>query len=431
MKKIVSLLLTFAMLALTVSGCGGSPAPSTSTTESTGEPVTIKFANYAVLEEGNREFWENVKTNFEKENSDITIEWVSAPFGELLQQVINMAGGGERVDLIFGELDWIPSLVDSGLICPVSDVLTEEYLSDFYPNVLDAHTMDGEVYAVPMYVGPYILYYNADLFEQAGLDPNAPPTTYDEMLVAAEKLSQLTDSEGNPVYAFGQSTASVAVTGASLMSMVYNFGGQILDENGALSIDNQGFKDACNMLKTLHEKGYNPPNAKLKDLRNLFALGRLAMYYDQSWGFAGIEPINPDSVNFTMTAMPLAGGEGTGESLIQSHCLMTVDNGDAKNEAVRKLIEYIITNDCLSDRMSNETLAFPIKEEMADAIEGSAILQGAKDAVTVAKGYTLIPQTSDLYLELCTLAQNITIGGQDVDSAIQNFKTNAEAILNG
>ena len=81
--------------------------------------------------------------------------------------------------------------------------------------------------------------------------------------------------------------------------------------------------------------------------------------------------------------------------------------------------------------MSNETLAFPIKEEMADAIEGSAILQGAKDAVTVAKGYTLIPQTSDLYLELCTLAQNITIGGQDVDSAIQNFKTNAEAILNG
>ena len=99
MKKIVSLLLTFAMLALTVSGCGGSPAPSTSTTESTGEPVTIKFANYAVLEEGNREFWENVKTNFEKENPDITIEWVSAPFGELLQQVINMAGGGERVDL--------------------------------------------------------------------------------------------------------------------------------------------------------------------------------------------------------------------------------------------------------------------------------------------------------------------------------------------
>ena len=89
--------------------------PNTENTKSQEEPVTIKFANYAVLEEGNSAFWEKIKTDFEAENPNITIEWITAPFGEMVQQVINMAGGGENVDLIFGELDWTPTLADSGL----------------------------------------------------------------------------------------------------------------------------------------------------------------------------------------------------------------------------------------------------------------------------------------------------------------------------
>ena len=165
------------------------------------EPVTIKFANYAVLEEGNSAFWEKIKTDFETENPNIKIEWITAPFGEMVQQVINMAGGGEYVDLIFGELDWTPTLADSGIACPVSDIMPQEYLEDFYPNVLEAHSIDHVLYSLPLYVGPYILYINKDLFEQAGLDASNPPTTYEEMLECAEKLSQLKDADGNQVYA--------------------------------------------------------------------------------------------------------------------------------------------------------------------------------------------------------------------------------------
>ena len=86
------------------------------------------------------------------------------------------------------------------------------------------------------------MYINKDLFEQAGLDASNPPTTYEEMLKCAEKLSELKDADGNQVYAFGQTTASVPVSGASLTSMVFNFGGQVLDENGKLSCDNEGFR---------------------------------------------------------------------------------------------------------------------------------------------------------------------------------------------
>lgn len=393
------------------------------------EPVTIKFANYALLEQGYEEFWTGVKENFEKENPNITIEYVTAPYGEIVNQVINMAGGGDRVDMIFGEIDWIAGLADSGLTVPVTQILSEEYLADFYPSVLDTFKIDGEIYGLPMYISPYVLYYNKDLFEQAGLDPNSPPTTYDEMLECAEKLSQLADANGNKVYAFGQTTASVPVSGASLNAMILNFGGTLLDAEGNLSVDNDGFKQAISMLKELDEKGYNPQNAKLKDLRNLFALGQLAMYYDQTWGFNGVSSINPDAKEFTASAKPLKGGSGNGESLLQSQCLMYADNGEQQRAACKKFTEYLITTDVLGDYIADITPAYPAKTAMED-VEMNPVLEGAAGSAENVVAQTFVSTISDLNLELCTLAQAVTVSDKDVDTAIEDFKKAAEGILN-
>ena len=69
-----------------------------------GEEITLKIANYAILEAGYDTFWADVKEGFEAKYPNIKIEWVSAPYGEILNQVINMAGGGDKVDAIFSEM---------------------------------------------------------------------------------------------------------------------------------------------------------------------------------------------------------------------------------------------------------------------------------------------------------------------------------------
>ena len=148
MKRVLALVLALC-LALSLAACGGGnstsqPSGSTAGGSSSAadavlsEEITIKFANYALLEDGYTEFWEGVKSGFETQYPNITIEWVTAPYGEITNQVINMAGGGDMVDIMFGELDWIPTLEDAGLTVPVTSVLTEEYLADFYPSVLDS-----------------------------------------------------------------------------------------------------------------------------------------------------------------------------------------------------------------------------------------------------------------------------------------------------
>ena len=286
MKKQTLALVMAGLMALTTacSGGGGKAEPTAGAQDQAAEPakeaagettapadveitepVTIKFANYAVLEAGYDVYWNQLLEEFAAENPNITVELVTAPYGEIVNTVINMAGGGDMVDLMYGELDWIPTMVEAGMAAPAKDVLSAELMEDIYPSILEACSIDGVAYGVPMYVSPFLMYYNKDLFEKAGLDPEAPPATYDEMLEMAPKLAALTTDDGNKVYAFGLTTASVPVSGACLTSSIHNFGGTVLDADGNLAVD-QGFKDAVAMWKTLHEKGYNPENSKLKEI---------------------------------------------------------------------------------------------------------------------------------------------------------------------
>lgn len=426
MKKATCVLLAI-LLVCSLAFAGGSKEAAMSN-----GPTTIKVANYALLESGYEAFWKNIKTGFEAQNPDITIEWVTAPYGEIMNQVINMAGGGDKVDVIFGEIGWVPGLEDAGLAAPITDILPQSFIDDFYPDVINSFNINGKPYGVPLYISPYVLYYNKNLFTQAGLDPNTPPTTYDEMLSMAEKLAQLKDANGNKIYAFGQTTASVAVSGSSLNAMVFNFGGEVLDDAGKLSIDNEGFRQAFAMVKLLDEKGYNPQNAKLKDLRNLFALGQLAMYYDQSWGFNGVKSINPDAGNFTASAAPLKGGDGTGQSLLQAHCFVLVDNGKARSDATSKFVQYVISENQLNDYLENLTPAYPAKKSMENmaGVVNNGVLKGAAASAGNVKQQTFIPQLNDLNLELCTLAQAVTVSRQNLDDAIATFQKNTLAKLN-
>ena len=115
-KRMLALTMAAAMVATTACSGGGKTTETTAapaaaettaaeskaeTTEGSTEPVTLKIANYAVLEKGYEEFWTQVKNDYEAKYPNVTIEWVTAPYGEILNQVINMAGGGDRVDLIF------------------------------------------------------------------------------------------------------------------------------------------------------------------------------------------------------------------------------------------------------------------------------------------------------------------------------------------
>jgi multiple sugar transport system substrate-binding protein len=65
------------------------------------------------------------------------------------------------------------------LIVPLTEQLGDKK-DEFFPGTIYAATWNNEIYGVPFHTDVMVLFYNKDMFKAAGLDPEAPPTTWDE-----------------------------------------------------------------------------------------------------------------------------------------------------------------------------------------------------------------------------------------------------------
>ncbi len=94
-------------------------------------------------------------------------------------------------------------MIDSQQVVPMQEFIDrDDYdVSDLQPNIAGYYSVDDSLWSMPFNTSMPVLYYNKTLFEQAGLDPESPPTSLEEIRAAAEKLSA---ANGGPVeYGFG------------------------------------------------------------------------------------------------------------------------------------------------------------------------------------------------------------------------------------
>ncbi|PWW34676.1 MULTISPECIES: ABC transporter substrate-binding protein [Paenibacillus] len=85
------------------------------------------------------------------------------------------------------------SMMDTDAIIPLDDFIAKDAdynKDDFYPAFVEDTQADGHTYSVPFQRSTIILYYNKDMFKAAGLDPNKPPTNWDELVEYAGKLNR-------------------------------------------------------------------------------------------------------------------------------------------------------------------------------------------------------------------------------------------------
>ena len=82
-------------------------------------------------------------------------------------------------------------MIDSKRIVPVQDFLDKEksdIAADLEPAVASYYTVNGKLYSMPFNSSAPVMYYDKNAFKEVGLDPEKPPTTYDELFEAAKKL---------------------------------------------------------------------------------------------------------------------------------------------------------------------------------------------------------------------------------------------------
>lgn len=120
---------------------------------------------------------------------------MAIPFNNFKDQVMIAANSGDAADVIMGNDQMMSAFNGAQILQPLEGVLDQAVIDDLIPVYKEATMYDGKLCSVAWMPHPVAMFYNKDLFAKAGLDPEAPPKTWDEMIEAIAKISALGEDE--------------------------------------------------------------------------------------------------------------------------------------------------------------------------------------------------------------------------------------------
>ncbi|MCJ8012561.1 extracellular solute-binding protein [Paenibacillus sp. KQZ6P-2] len=295
MSKLLSLVLT-GTLAISLTACGGSKSDdgstsSTGSSSNTSEKnITITFQNiYPDPTDPKNQLMNKLVKQYETDHPNIKIELDSLNTDQQKLKLKTQAASKEMPDItVVNPSAQMKPFVDAKLLAPLNDMLDQNGLKDtFQDGLLDWYSFDGNTYALPDGNNIAVVYYNKELFDQAGVKV---PTTFEEMLDVVKTLK----SKGIQPMAIGEKDSW---TGSFLfMNMLLRtnngpgFLQDVLDKKK--TFEDPAFVEAVNAFESLVQAGAFQDGATSFDYNageNLFKTGKAAMYFMGTWATGGIE----------------------------------------------------------------------------------------------------------------------------------------------
>jgi multiple sugar transport system substrate-binding protein len=182
-----------AVAALALTACGGGASSEPEAAE-TGGPVTLTLAGWSL--DSTPEF-QTLADAYEAENPDVTVEVVEYPAGNDYDTalVADLAGGTAPDVYVIKNLKNYLTFQSGNQLLDISDVAAD---LDPATGGLEYYEVDGATYAVPYRQDSWVLYYNKDLFAQAGVAEPDGSWTWDDYAQAARDLTAAFGSAGSP-----------------------------------------------------------------------------------------------------------------------------------------------------------------------------------------------------------------------------------------
>ena len=363
---------------------------------------------------------------FEAANPDINVEHVTFPYADYQTRVVaaNMAGNGPDVLQMF--YGWTDTFVNGGVLQPLpADRFPAERIEEEFFPIVTAMKRGDDYYGLPTAVRSLALFYNKDLFAEAGIE--GPPETLDELVDYASRLA-VKDSGGN----YTTVGLTVEMGGQDHQwwreVLLRQFGGVPYSEDGATV----AYDDAAGIaatqwytdLTTVHEVGYT---GFMDEGQAAFRAGRAAMTIDGTFrlgSFRDIEgfewavaelPANADGLrsNYASYFANGIGAKAEGEEL----------------EAAAKFLEYLSSPEAMQLWLEvvGELPARPevalTEANLADPIY-APFLKGLEYAHTT----TFVDEQAQRQVTM-DMANRVFLDGQSVEDSVAEAAAQEQAIL--
>lgn len=238
---------------------------------------------------------EELIETFEQEHPTIRIKAQYIPTGDgLVQKLIAAVQSNTAPDVSWIHADFLDKLVEAEAVVPMADFidgpngLSADELADIVPASLEAGRWNGVQYALPMEATSLALFYNRDLFRKAGLDPNRPPETWEELRSVARRLTTDEDGDGKTeqygffVPVFPASGPLNIWMNLQWTPFLWQAGGDELSADGSrVLFDSPQGVSALTLWKQIYEDLDFSKFGLSHDMG--FASGKIAMILDGPW----------------------------------------------------------------------------------------------------------------------------------------------------
>ncbi|MER5986667.1 extracellular solute-binding protein [Streptomyces sp. NPDC001787] len=295
---------------------GGSSDPAAPLDPKTKVTLTIDCMPPAAKAAELKEWKEDV-AEFNKTYPHVTIEGRSTP-GQCLEppRFTAMLKAKSQPDVFYTYFTDLPQVLDNDGAADITAYVNDRSvpaLGDIDPNVLGSLKQDGKLYGLPTSNYTMGLLINRKLFQQAGLDPDAPPRTWEAVRAAARRIADL----GEGIAGFGEYSAG-NTGGWHFTAQMYSVGGEVVDAGGRKAAFNNDL--GTEVAENLHAMRWQDDSMgktqllKWGDLQKQIATDKLGMFLAAPDDIAYmVQQLGAKYENFGMGPIPgerntLAGG---------------------------------------------------------------------------------------------------------------------------
>ena len=277
---------------------------------------------------------DGIVADFEAANPDISVNAIySGNYDDTRVRALSALNSGEPAQLaVMFSIDAY-DLIEQDLIVPFDDLVSDaEWLQSFYPALMANSNIEGKTWGIPFQRSTIVAYYNKDLFRAAGLDPESPPSTWDELISAGKALTKdgtyglMIPSTGYPYWMF--------------QALAIQNGKEVMSNDGLTTFfDDSAVVDTLNFWKSLSSEHGIMPEGTVEwgTLRQAFLEGQTAMMWHSTGNLTAVK--NNASFDFGVAELPanVRKGSPTGGG----NFYLFKDTSDEERAAAIKLIQFM------------------------------------------------------------------------------------------
>lgn len=358
---------------------------------------------------------------FEAANPGITVKLDITTADGLPQRILTALQSGGAPDLIDVQHGWVNGYAQNGLVTQVDDVIQDR--DDYVPASLAYGTFNDALWAIPYRVETHAIIFNKDHFREAGLDPENPPQSWNELIEAAKALTH----DGR--YGFAVTGGGeVGNTIFRSLPFIWMNGGSIISDDQTTATVNQ--PEAVEAVKfytdMLTEYGVSPASTLENDgtaNRRLFIAETVSMYQSGQFDVGSIRQENP-GIDVGVMAIPHPEGKDTaavlgGWSLVIPAQARNPDEGKILLQFLAQAENQAALTDTFPARVSGmtaERFNDPVLSVFREMLPYGHPLPSNKNWVQITQAYF-------------DGVQRVMLGDEDVQTAMDGAAEEIQALL--